>query len=35
MLSWSRVDLESKGVSCRDGKNNKLEEQVYDLKKEE
>ncbi len=35
MLSWSRVDLESKGVSWRYGKRNKLEEQVYDLKKEE
>ncbi|KAF3531388.1 hypothetical protein DY000_02041454 [Brassica cretica] len=27
MLSWSRVDLESKGVSWRYGKRNKLEEQ--------
>ena len=34
MLSWSRVDLESKGVSWRYGKRNKLEEQVYVLKKE-
>ena len=32
MLSWSRVDLESKRVSWRYGKRNKLEEQVYDLK---
>ena len=35
MLSWSRVDLESRRVSWRYGKRNKLEEQVYDLKKEE
>ncbi|KAG5384752.1 hypothetical protein IGI04_036222 [Brassica rapa subsp. trilocularis] len=28
MLSWSRVDLESKGVSWRYGKMNKLEEQM-------
>ncbi|KAF3488782.1 hypothetical protein F2Q69_00055911 [Brassica cretica] len=33
--SWSRVDLESKRVSWRYGKKNKLEEQVYDLKKEQ
>ncbi|KAF3554920.1 hypothetical protein F2Q69_00016875 [Brassica cretica] len=33
MLSWSRVDLESNGVSWRYGKKNKLEEQVNDLKK--
>jgi len=35
VLSWSHVDLESKRVSWRYGKRNKLEEQVYDLKKEE
>ncbi|CAN7076126.1 unnamed protein product [Brassica oleracea var. botrytis] len=35
MLSWSRGDLESKRVSWRKGKRNKLGEQVYDLKKEE
>ena len=35
MLSWSRVHLESKEVSWRYGKKNKLEQQVYDLKKEE
>ena len=35
MLSWSREDLESKRVSWRQGKRNKLDEQVYDLKEEE
>ena len=33
MLSWSRVDLESKRVSLIYGKRDKLEEQVYDLRK--
>ncbi|KAF3516632.1 hypothetical protein DY000_02058935 [Brassica cretica] len=35
VLSWSRVDLESKRVSWRKGKRNKLGSQVYDLKKVE
>ena len=34
MLSWNRVDLGSKGVSWRYGKNNKTKEKVYDLWKE-
>ncbi|KAF3503666.1 hypothetical protein F2Q69_00044316 [Brassica cretica] len=34
VLSWSCVDLESKRVTWRYGKRNKLEEQVYDLKEE-
>ncbi|KAF3536706.1 hypothetical protein F2Q69_00022237 [Brassica cretica] len=35
VLSWSRVDLESKRVPWRKGKRNKLGYQFYDLKKVE
>ena len=35
MMSWSRGDLESKGVSQRKSKKNELGEQVYDLKEVE
>ena len=35
MLSWSRVDLESKIIFWRKGKKSKLEEQLYDLREDE
>ena len=35
VLSWSRVDLESKIIFWRKGKKSKLEEQLYDLREDE